>query len=81
MDIKLTLKLNKQIIDRAKQYARQKNLSLSKIIENYLQFLTEEKRKSETISPLVKSLSGVIKLPRDFNPEKEYSSYLENKYK
>jgi hypothetical protein len=36
MDTKLTLKLNGDIIEQAKTYAKKKNTSLSKLIESYL---------------------------------------------
>ncbi|WP_371068089.1 DUF6364 family protein, partial [Salmonella enterica] len=35
MDTKLTLRLNADIIKHAKTYAKEKNTSLSKLIESY----------------------------------------------
>ncbi|MGC1631597.1 MAG: DUF6364 family protein, partial [Gelidibacter sp.] len=40
MDTKLTLKLNQKVIEKAKKYASKKNISLSRIVEAYLQSLT-----------------------------------------
>lgn len=80
MDTKLTLKLNKSIIDKAKEYAKEKNTSLSKIIENYLLALTDVGNKEIEISPLVESLIGVIS-PDDEDYKKDYSNYLSEKYK
>lgn len=40
MDSKLTLKLNENIIERAKKYASIKQISLSRLIETYLDSLT-----------------------------------------
>jgi hypothetical protein len=84
MNTKLTLRLNDNVIERAKIYARSHNISLSKMIESYLDSLTkqnEEEKKSVSITPLVESLSGVIELPADFDYKKEYRNYLEEKYK
>lgn len=81
MDTKLTLKLNEDIIQKAKEYAKAKKTSLSDLIENYLQKLTTDKKNNKTITPLVKSLSGVINLPKDYNDKKDYTDYLTNKYK
>ena len=81
MDTKLTLKLNADIIERAKEYAKAKKTSLSDLIENYLQKLTTDKKNNKTITPLVKSLSGVISLSKDYNDKKDYTDYLTNKYK
>lgn len=48
MNTKLTLTIEQEIIKRAKEYAKDKNRSLSDIIENYLKILTkEEKRKRQ----------------------------------
>ena len=59
MDTKLTLKLNQEIIEKAKIYASQKKVSLSRIIENYLNSLTNDFKDDSSIeiSPYVKSLS------------------------
>ncbi|MEN8121352.1 MAG: DUF6364 family protein [Bacteroidota bacterium] len=83
MDTKLTLRLNDNVIERAKLYARNHKISLSKMIESYLDSLTREKDKERKISitPLVESLSGIIDLPADFDYKKEYGDYLTEKYK
>jgi len=82
MDAKLTLKLNQEIIEKAKQYASDKKLSLSRLIENYLSSLTSDKMDNEMqISPFVKSLSSGIKLPADYDYKKDRADYLQNKYK
>lgn len=81
MDTKLTLKLNEDIIVKAKEYAKSKQTSLSDLIENYLQKITSDKKSKKKITPLVKSLSGIISLPKDSNGKKEYTDYLINKYK
>lgn len=82
MDTKLTLKLNQEIIEKAKHYASEKKLSLSRLIENYLNSLTSEKTNNDIqISDFVKSMSSGIKLPADFEYKKEHANYLEQKYK
>ena len=81
MDTKLTLKLDQTVIEKAKEFAKNQSTSLSKLIENYLLSITNEQTSDGDISPLVKSLSGVIKLPKDTDPKEEYSNYLTNKYK
>jgi len=79
MDTKLTLKLDSYIIERAKTYAKKKNTSLSQLIENYLGFLIEPKDDNE-ITPLVKSLSGILDLPKDFDYKKSYKNHVLKKY-
>ena len=81
MDKKLTLSLDKTIIESAKIYAKSNHMSLSKLIESYLSTLTKPKKNSTEITPLVKSLSGVISLDKDFDAKDEYADYLVEKYK
>jgi len=81
MDTKLTLKLDQSIIEKAKDYANQNRTSLSKLIENYLLNITDEEGSEEKITPLVKSLSGIITLPEGFDHKKDYSDFLIGKYK
>ena len=81
MDKKLTLSLNKAIIESAKIYAKSNNISLSKLIESYLATLTRRDKMKSEITPLVKSLSGVIDLPEEFDEKEAYTEYLLKKYK
>jgi len=81
METKLTLRLRKSVIDRAKKYAHSQRISLSKMIEIYLESITASKEKEDETTPLVESLSGVIELDPDFDYKKEYSNYLTEKYK
>jgi len=76
METKLTIRLKKKVIERAKVYAQDHKISLSKMVESYLESVTEQKKKEFEITPLVESLSGVIHLPEDFDFKKDYSNYL-----
>lgn len=79
MNSKLTLNIADKIIEEAKLYAKDNSISLSKLIENYLQSLTKKKSDKVKISSLVESLTGVISLERN-DYKKEYSDYLAKKY-
>lgn len=79
MDSKLTLKLNESIILQAKKYAKENNISLSRMIENYLAAITGVKSKQKDISPLVESLTGVVKL-EEIEYGKYYGDFLSKKY-
>ena len=78
MDSKLTLKLDNSVIEQAKIYAKTKNISLSRLIENYLKAVTMQKERTIDISPLVESLTGVVEIKGDL--KKDYSNYLSEKY-
>lgn len=81
MDTKLTLRLKKSVIEKAKKYAHNQSISLSKMIEIYLESVTASREKEVGTTPLVESLSGVIELESDFDYKKDYSNYLTEKYK
>ncbi len=81
MDKKLTLSLNKRIIEEAKIYAQKNKISLSRLIESYLNSLIENNISDIEVTPLVESLSGVVVIPQDFDVRSDYSDYLLEKYK
>ena len=80
MDAKLTIKLDDDVITRAKRYAKNRKTSISKMVESYLDSVTKPDSKKIKITPLVKSLSGVINLPADYDYKKDYTDYLTKKY-
>jgi len=81
MDAKLTLKLDSEIIDEAKLYAKNSNTSLSKLIENYLSAITSDQTKRRKINPIVKSLTGIVTLDEKKDYRESYTKYLIKKYK
>ena len=83
MDAKLTLKLDKLVIDRAKEYASSHKKSLSRMIESYLKSLIDKDLPKDDIeiSPFVKSMQTGVKIPADFDYKKAYGDYLAEKYK
>lgn len=80
MNTKLTLNLNKRIIENAKNYAKENSISLSKLIENYLDSLTKKNSESSGISPLVESLTGIIPSPSEEKYYDDRYEYLRKKY-
>ena len=80
MNTKLTLNLNKTIIESAKDYAKENSVSLSKLIENYLNSLTKKQEKEIKVSPLVESLTGIIPMQSEKKNNDDYYDYLSKKY-
>ncbi len=79
MNTKLTLSIDKELIEKAKSYAKNNHTSLSNLIENYLDAITNKSNKKGKVSPLVESLTGVI--PDDKrDSKKHYRNYLSEKY-
>lgn len=81
MEAKLTLKLDRNVINEAKRYAKTRNTSLSRMVERFFKSLVEKKTKKEkNYSPLVEELSGIINLDKEFDFKEEYTKYLIEKY-
>ena len=78
MNTKLTLKLDTEIIQRAKHYAASQQRSLSGIVEEYLKLLTEQTKPKDEIeiSPFVKSMATGVKIPADIDYKSAYADYL-----
>jgi len=81
--MRVLLKMLNYMLRRIKLvlYAKKNKISLSKLIEAYLKSVAENTTKNVEITPLVKSLSGVIELPIGFDVRGDYTNYLLEKYK
>ena len=81
MNTKLTLTIEQTVIEKAKKYAKDKERSLSNLIENYLKALTNESDSNEIeLTPIVKSLKGSFTAPKNFDYKKELTNRLAEKY-
>lgn len=80
MTTKLTLTVEKDVIERAKSYAKRTGRSLSDLIEKYLENITQEEKRDKELSPRLKKIVGSVKLPKNFNEEKALRAYFEKKH-
>lgn len=80
MQTKLTLRLEEVLIQQAKNYAKEHEKSLSKIVADYFKVLTEKTKvtKEVQISPVTSSLIGI--LDSGLIEEDDYKKYLDDKY-
>lgn len=79
MQTKLTLRLDDELINRAKSYAKKKGKSVSQIVAGYFSLLNAEpENESADFTPLVRSLKGPLKGAKV--GKKNYHEYLEEKY-
>ena len=82
MDTKLTLRLDKEIIERIKIYASKQQKSLSTLTEElYKSFLMKStgSSESEIRSPIAKKYKGIIN-STDFDEDAQKLSYLRDKH-
>lgn len=82
MSTKLTLTLEKEVIERAKKYASGQDRSLSELVENYFKILTSkpEQETEEPISPRVRKLRGILKVDKTFDYKRVLEEELMKKY-
>ena len=78
MTTKLTLSIEQKTIERAKRLSLKRKKSISKIVEEYLNSITEGEGKESA----VEQLSGVLKdhLPANTVWKEIKSDYLQKKY-
>ncbi len=83
METKLTLSLDKEIIEQAKKYAKKQRTSLSNIVENYFYYLTsskdEKNPRDEEKTPITDKLLGSVRVETP-NTDKLKEEYLMDKY-
>ncbi len=79
MNTKLTLRLDDHLIESAKKYSAQTGKSVSKIVADFFVIIgNEHLDKSNSISPTVQSLKGVLKGSK--YTDNAYGDYLEEKH-
>ena len=79
MNKKLTISIDNLTIDRAKQYAKSKDQSLSEIIENYLKLISRKTAKP-TVSSKISRLKGSVKLSNETDYKKILKEAISEKY-
>ncbi len=75
---KLTLSVDDRVVSGAKRYAKQRGVSVSKMVETYLAAVAEPPRSPNTPhAPVLSSVRGVLR-KADIN---EYRKHLAAKYR
>jgi hypothetical protein len=86
METKLTLRMDEEIIQAAKNYAQRQGISLSKLVADYLRMISAKANsaRSKTAfkpTPILSEITGVLrKTSRRKDLREEYHDYLEKKY-
>ena len=83
METKLTLSLEKEIIEQAKKYAQKQKTSLSNMVENYFYYLISDDAGNDIHTkektPITEKLLGSVKNVK-FDPDELKEKYLMDKY-
>lgn len=81
MATKLTLRLDDKVIRKAKETARSKGVSLSRMVEDYFRTLSARQGKEPHESPVLKEVSGILSTKVSAKSlRSEYRKHLEDKY-
>ncbi|MEM6319607.1 MAG: DUF6364 family protein [Bacteroidota bacterium] len=82
MSTKLTLTIQKEVIEAAKGYAKESGQSLSEMVENYLKWIALDRRriKPEQLSPRIRRLRGIIKTNKEVNHKQILQEEIAKKY-
>jgi hypothetical protein len=72
---KLTLSVDPSVVARAKRYAKQNGMSLSRMVETYLASISAPPA-AKKMPPVLRSLRGILKRA---DPE-DYKKHLAEKY-
>ena len=82
MNTKLTLTIEKEVIEIVKEYAKEKGQSLSEMVENYFKLITVNRRKikSEQLSPRIRKLRGIVKTNKKIDYKQTLTEELSKKY-
>jgi hypothetical protein len=76
-ETKLTVRVRRDWIEGAKQYARQNNTTLTRLVSEYLKKLSSQGEEPLQDAPIVKRLAGTLSQKVS---EKDYYDYLDEKY-
>jgi hypothetical protein len=80
VDTKLTLKLNEKAIERAKDYASRRGVSLSRMVETYFLSLADRAEARPEPTGVVAELAGIL-AGKEIDLSKEgRARYLARKY-
>jgi hypothetical protein len=80
MNTKLTLRLNRDMIRRAKAHSRRTGKSVSALVGDFFSLLSEDRPTEEpTLTPRVRSLVGVLRGAKV--TEEDYRKHLMEKHR
>jgi len=79
MTTKLTLRMDKDLVAKAKHEAKHRGKSVSGMVADYFAALGEEVQPADMVPPVTASLFGVLK--KASVTEEDYREHLKDKYR
>lgn len=79
MQTKLTLRIEKELVQKAKRHSRKSGKSVSKLVSDYFRIIDAAEGSEEDVTPWARSLLGVMK--GSGVSEEDYRRHLEEKHR
>ncbi len=80
MDAKITLSFNESVIHKAKKFAEEHNMSLSRLLEHLLEKITSKNYKSLEDIPIAEWVSVVSEGPAEYKTRKKSRKEIKNDF-
>lgn len=80
MQTKLTLRLEEDLIERAKLIAKQSGKSVSQMVADYFMAMSVPPNSAKVLPPMTASLQGCLTQQQTVDDKQDYRDYLEQKY-
>jgi hypothetical protein len=79
MRTKLTLRLEQELIERAKKIAQRRGKSISRMVADYFRTLESVETDDQELAPLTRSLRGILREAQV--DEEDYRRHLDEKHR
>lgn len=80
MQSKLTLSIEQEVIEQAKEYAKQQGISLSRYVQEFLKRNAKPSQEEIEMPEHLKDIYGALKLPDGLNAEEARLEYILKKH-
>lgn len=80
MDAKITLSFDKEVIAKAKKYAKEQNISLSRLVELLLRKITNNNYQSLEDYPIAEWVSQVAEGPAEYKTSPKSRKSTKDEY-
>jgi len=77
---KLTLSADAEVIEEAREVARQSGTSVSSMFERFVRLRAQQARGTRSLGPLTRKASGLIVLPKGRSERQVLEDALREKY-
>ena len=78
--VKLTLSAQKEVVEKAKRIAQEKNTSVSALFARYIKGISDLQQSEGDLGPITQKSSGMISLPKGKSGKKLLEDALWERY-